>query len=64
MRVDPALVPSHPPYAHSLADQPEERWEPLAEHLENVAGLAARFAAGFGAEAWGASGTDVGQREA
>ncbi|MBA4159855.1 MAG: CRISPR-associated endonuclease Cas3'' [Gemmatimonadetes bacterium] len=40
-------------YAHTLPDQPEERWEPLAEHLENVAERAASFAAPFGAPEWG-----------
>lgn len=40
-------------YAHTLADRPAEEWEPLAEHLEKVASLAARFTATFDAEDWG-----------
>lgn len=40
-------------YAHSLPDQPEERWERLEVHLEEVSSLAGRLAAAFGAGEWG-----------
>ena len=30
-------------YAHSLPGKPKEEWQPLEEHLENVADLAAEF---------------------
>jgi CRISPR-associated endonuclease/helicase Cas3 len=36
-------------FAHSLEDGPEERWEPLADHLALVGKLAATFAAPFDA---------------
>lgn len=37
-------------HAHSLPNEPDEaRWEPLGDHLGAVGGLAARFAAKFGA---------------
>lgn len=39
-------------YAHSLENQPTENWQPLEEHLENVAQLAAKFAKPFGGEEW------------
>ena len=39
-------------YAHSLEDQPIEKWQKLDEHLENVAELAAEFASAFDAEDW------------
>ncbi len=46
--------------AHTKADQPPERWEPLSDHLELVAGTceemdfgSSRFAAKFGAGDWG-----------
>lgn len=35
-------------YAHSLEDQPEAQWEPLADHLRRTALIAARFGAAFG----------------
>lgn len=38
-------------FAHSLAEQPEENWEPLSHHLAAVGERAAGFAALFGAEA-------------
>ncbi|WP_372808782.1 hypothetical protein [Pontiella sp.] len=38
-------------YAHSN-DGPPEGWQPLAEHLDNVAELAAQFAEPFGGEQW------------
>lgn len=39
-------------YAHSLKDQPPEKWQPLEEHLESVAKMAAEFAKPFGGEEW------------
>ncbi len=40
-------------YAHSRVGQPEENWEPLLQHLQEVAQLAGQFARPFGAEAFG-----------
>jgi len=47
-------VPAQPAefYAHSLPDQPPEKWQRLEEHLENVAELAAKFARPFGGQEW------------
>ncbi len=39
-------------YAHSLEGEPPERWQPLEEHLQNVAKLAAEFAEVFGGGKW------------
>lgn len=39
-------------HAHSLDGKPPEEWQPLEEHLHNVANLAARFAEPFGGEEW------------
>ncbi len=39
-------------YAHSLKGQPPEKWQPLEEHLKNVAEQAASFASEFGGEKW------------
>lgn len=39
-------------YAHSKPDEPPEKWQPLDEHLENVAQMAAEFAKPFGGEEW------------
>jgi len=39
-------------YAHTLPGQPPETWQPLEEHLGNVAHLARRFADPFGAGDW------------
>lgn len=39
-------------YAHSLKGQPPEKWQPLEDHLRNVAKLAAEFATPFGGEEW------------
>jgi len=39
-------------YAHSLEGKPQETWQPLDEHLANVAKLAAKFAEGFDSEDW------------
>jgi hypothetical protein len=35
-------------YAHSLEGKPPEEWQPLEEHLRNVAKLAKSFASQFG----------------
>jgi CRISPR-associated endonuclease/helicase Cas3 len=40
-------------YAHTLPDRPEAEWEPLEDHLREVAELAGDFAAAFGAKDWG-----------
>ncbi|MBN1276318.1 MAG: CRISPR-associated helicase Cas3' [Deltaproteobacteria bacterium] len=40
-------------YAHSLPGKPIEEWQPLENHLENVADLAAEFAEVFNAKSWG-----------
>ncbi|MDD3276295.1 MAG: CRISPR-associated helicase Cas3' [Kiritimatiellales bacterium] len=39
-------------YAHSKENQPPETWQPLDEHLKNVADLAADFAKPFESEDW------------
>ncbi len=39
-------------YAHSLEGEPVERWQPLEEHLHNVAEMAAEFARPFGGDEW------------
>ena len=39
-------------YAHSLAGRPVEEWQPLEEHLRNVAQMAVNFARPFGGENW------------
>jgi CRISPR-associated endonuclease/helicase Cas3 len=39
-------------YAHSLENQPPAKWQPLDEHLQAVAALAAEFAKPFGGEEW------------
>jgi CRISPR-associated endonuclease/helicase Cas3 len=40
-------------YAHSLEGQLPEKWQPLEDHLQNVAEMAAEFANFFGAKKWG-----------
>jgi CRISPR-associated endonuclease/helicase Cas3 len=40
-------------FAHSLASRPESEWELLADHLSQVAELAAELAAAFQAREWG-----------
>jgi CRISPR-associated endonuclease/helicase Cas3 len=40
-------------YAHTLKDRPQEDWEPLERHLQEVAKLAGEFADAFGAKEWG-----------
>jgi CRISPR-associated endonuclease/helicase Cas3 len=42
-------------YAHSTENTDKIDWQPLSEHLLNVAELAERFAAVFGAGMWGKS---------
>jgi len=39
-------------YAHSLDGKPPSEWQPLDEHLKNVAKMARSFAEGFGAGDW------------
>jgi CRISPR-associated endonuclease/helicase Cas3 len=40
-------------YAHSLPGKPPDEWQPLEQHLRNVATLAKQFAEPFGGEEWG-----------
>ncbi len=40
-------------YAHSLEGQPPDKWQPLEDHLKNVAEMARSFAEKFGAGDWG-----------
>ena len=40
-------------YAHTLDNQPKERWQLLEDHLKGVAGRASEFAAAFGSGEWG-----------
>jgi len=40
-------------YAHSLEGRPEVEWQPLLEHLQNVARMAREFAEIFAAGEWG-----------
>jgi CRISPR-associated endonuclease/helicase Cas3 len=39
-------------YAHSLEGRPPSEWQPLDEHLKNVAEMAADFARPFGGDEW------------
>lgn len=39
-------------YAHTSVSSDESTWQPLLEHLENVADIAAGFAQSFGASDW------------
>lgn len=39
-------------YAHSKEDRPTREWQPLDQHLRNVARTAAEFASPFGGEEW------------
>jgi CRISPR-associated endonuclease/helicase Cas3 len=43
-------VPS--PFAHSRPEEPPEHWQPLHEHLENVARMAKGFAEPFASGDW------------
>ena len=40
-------------YAHSVEGKPPSEWQPLDEHLKNVAEKARSFAEAFGAGDWG-----------
>ena len=40
-------------YAHAADGKPESQWRSLDDHLESVAGMAARFAEAFQAREWG-----------
>lgn len=44
--------PSRKYFAHSKDGRPPEEWQPLEEHLKNVAEMAAEFAKPFGGEEW------------
>jgi CRISPR-associated endonuclease/helicase Cas3 len=44
---------THPYYAHSLEGKPPSEWQPLEEHLRNVANRAQQFAAAFQSGNWG-----------
>ena len=39
-------------YAHSTDSENKSDWQPLEEHLKNVAEMAAEFAGCFGAKVW------------
>jgi hypothetical protein len=39
-------------YAHSLPGRPQSKWQPLDDHLNQVAETAARFAACFDSTDW------------
>ena len=39
-------------YAHSKPGEPAENWQPLEEHLANVAELSAKFASAFDSKDW------------
>jgi CRISPR-associated endonuclease/helicase Cas3 len=43
-----------PPFAHTLTGKPPEEWQPLEEHLKNVAKRAAMHADAFESGEWGA----------
>lgn len=40
-------------YAHTKEGRPPEEWQPLDEHLQNVAEMARSFADSLGAGDWG-----------
>lgn len=40
-------------YAHALEGGQRKTWEPLEDHLREVAKLAAEFAEAFNARSWG-----------
>ena len=40
-------------YAHSKSGELLTHWQPLEEHLANVAKIASNFAEQFGAKEWG-----------
>jgi hypothetical protein len=39
-------------YAHSVPGEPPDKWQPLEEHLKNVAELAKSFAKDFNSGDW------------
>jgi CRISPR-associated endonuclease/helicase Cas3 len=39
-------------YAHSLPGEPPDKWQPLEEHLKNVAEMARQFAEDFNSGDW------------
>ena len=39
-------------YAHSLEGQPPDKWQPLEDHVKNMAELAREFVDVFGACGW------------
>ncbi|HBJ87784.1 MAG TPA: CRISPR-associated endonuclease Cas3'' [Verrucomicrobiales bacterium] len=47
------LNPAVTYFAHTLEGRPQEDWEPLERHLQEVAKLAGKFADAFGAKDWG-----------
>lgn len=42
-------------YAHTTSDITKDDWQPLQEHLQNVADIAGEHASAFGAREWGAA---------
>jgi CRISPR-associated endonuclease/helicase Cas3 len=40
-------------YGHNKEGKPQSEWQPLEEHLKNVAEMARGFAEKFGAGDWG-----------
>jgi hypothetical protein len=40
-------------YAHTKEGKPQSEWQPLEEHLKNVAEMARKFAVEFGSGDWG-----------
>ena len=40
-------------YAHTINNEPPDRWQTLEDHLERVAELARSFTDEFGAGDWG-----------
>lgn len=52
MHATPTMQHDSHNYAHSLHGKPPEKWQPLEEHLQNVAAMAKEFARPFGGEEW------------
>lgn len=52
--MDPSGSPARY-YAHTTPDPTKEDWQPLPEHLQNVADIAGEHASAFGAREWGAA---------
>lgn len=52
--MDPSCSPDRY-YAHTTPDPTKRDWQPLQEHLQNVADLAGEHASAFGAKEWGAA---------